>query len=272
MDLLFIVLLTLISIPVVEFTTGVIRVILGMIILLIFPGYSLMSALFPNNESLSGMERLMLTFVLSFTVIALAGLGLNYTPWGIRLTPIVITAPVLILLFCGIALFRRSRLIKDKRFKLHFNVHLPAWSGISWFDRILYSCLIIIVIGSIATLGYTIARPKPQEYFTNFYMLGTESKMENYPRQVKLGNSVSVTLGIENHEIQATTYNIKVNLNGQEVQSFGPYELTIGEKWSQDIVLLPTQIGDNQQFVFLLYKDNDPDKYLTLRLWVDVTQ
>jgi len=271
MDLFLIIVLTIISIPVVEFTTGLVRLLLGVIILLIFPGYSLMSALFPENKSLSGVERAMFTIVLSFAVVSLAGLALNYTPWGIRLTPIIITAPVLIMIFCGVTLFRRSRLSKDERFILRLHLHFPNWSAVSHFDRILYACLIIVVIGSLSTLCYTITRPKPQEYFSNFYMLGSGGKMDNYPSQVKLGDSATITLGVENHESQTTAYNITVTLSGQPVQSIGPFELPVEGTWSQDIPLTPTQTGDNQQFDFLLYKNGTSTLYLNLKLWLDVT-
>src|SRR3972149_8659583 len=106
-DLIIIILLTVIVFPVVELTTGVPRIILGVIFLLIFPGYTLTTALFPKKESIKGVERVALTFVLSFALVSLTGLALNYTPWGIRLTPILISMAILIFITSGIAMFRR---------------------------------------------------------------------------------------------------------------------------------------------------------------------
>jgi uncharacterized membrane protein len=101
-------------------------------------------------------------------------------------------------------------------------------------------------------------------------MLGSGGKMEDYPSQVKLGDSATITLGVENHENQATNYDITVTLNGKPIQSIGPLKMVVGGKWSQDILLTPTQIGNNQQFDFLLYKNGVSS--LNLRLWLDVTK
>jgi uncharacterized membrane protein len=67
------------------FPDNVLRIILGLPLVLFFPGFALITALFPRKESLSDIERLGLTFGLSLAVVPLIGLGLNYTPWGLRL-------------------------------------------------------------------------------------------------------------------------------------------------------------------------------------------
>jgi uncharacterized membrane protein len=272
MDLIFILIVTIISIPVVEFTQGVPRIILGVIILLIFPGYSLMSALFPGKKNITGIERTGLTLVLSFAVVSLTGLALNYTPWGIKLQPITISICVIIFLFASIAYLRRQRLSETERFSFRFSFRLPNWRNEGQFDKVLYIVLAVVVIGSVSTLGYVIAKPKPQEAFTNFYMLGPTGKMENYPNSISINQSARITLGIENNENEAAGYTISVIFDGQTMQTLGPLKLADKEKWSSDITLTPTRIGDNQKVEFLLYKQGISEPYLTLRLWLDVTQ
>lgn len=66
-----------------------IRVALGLPFVLFFPGYTLIAALYPRRDDLDGIERLALSLGLSLAVVPLIGLVLNYTPWGIRLGPIV---------------------------------------------------------------------------------------------------------------------------------------------------------------------------------------
>ncbi|MGC9119326.1 MAG: DUF1616 domain-containing protein, partial [Thermoproteus sp.] len=46
-------------------------------------------ALYPRGDELSPLERLALSIGLSLAVVPLIGLLLNYTPFGIRLGPIV---------------------------------------------------------------------------------------------------------------------------------------------------------------------------------------
>ena len=86
MDLLLIVALSIILLPLALVTTGAARIVLGVLFVLFFPGYTLVAALFPARNSIGRIERLALSFGLSIAVVPLIGLGLNYTPWGIRLT------------------------------------------------------------------------------------------------------------------------------------------------------------------------------------------
>ena len=74
-----------------------VRVPLGLLMVLFVPGYTLIAALFPKIGDLDGIERTALSFGLSIAVVPLIGLGLNYTPWGIRLIPVVVSGH----LHCG---------------------------------------------------------------------------------------------------------------------------------------------------------------------------
>jgi len=67
------------------------RWLLGSLFILFLPGYTLIEALFPKRNDLDGIERLALSIGLSLAVTPLIGLLLNYTPWGIRLDPIIIS-------------------------------------------------------------------------------------------------------------------------------------------------------------------------------------
>jgi uncharacterized membrane protein len=270
-DILLVLLLTLITIPVVEFTDGIARIILGVITLLIAPGYSLMAALFPNRSVISSIERAGLTFVLSFAIVSLSGLALNFTPWGIRLTPVLITTEIIVLLCLAVAFWRRTRLPESERFVPKISLGGFRWSSINRLDRFLYAGLAVVVIGSLVTLGYVIAQPKNPESFTNFYMLGPEGKMENYPRQVALASQVPITLAIENHEKGAASYAIDIMFDGVKTDTIGPLSLADEQKWSDLITLTPSKAGLNQQVEFWLFKDGSTTPYSTLRLWLDVT-
>jgi len=66
------------------------RYVLGSIFVLFLPGYSLIKALFPTRE-LDNIERLALSIGMSLALVPIAGLLLNYTPWGIRTTPVTLS-------------------------------------------------------------------------------------------------------------------------------------------------------------------------------------
>jgi len=67
------------------------RYALGGIFILFLPGAMLITALYPREGELDGLERLALSIGLSLAVVPLIGLALNYTPWGITLAPIMVS-------------------------------------------------------------------------------------------------------------------------------------------------------------------------------------
>jgi hypothetical protein len=84
-----------------------VRWVLGSMFVLFLPGYVTVEALFPKGRDLDGIERSALSVGLSLTLVMLVGLLLNYTPWGIRLTPIVISLTILTVGLAFVALWRR---------------------------------------------------------------------------------------------------------------------------------------------------------------------
>jgi uncharacterized membrane protein len=67
------------------------RYVLGGVFILFLPGFMLISALYPRSGELDELERLALSIGLSLAIVPLVGLILNYTPWGITLTPIMVS-------------------------------------------------------------------------------------------------------------------------------------------------------------------------------------
>ena len=81
--------LTIFLIPENAYPLTVARYILGSLFVLFLPGFSLVKALFPKKE-LDNVERIALSLGLSLAIVPIFGLLLNYTPWGIRLTPVTL--------------------------------------------------------------------------------------------------------------------------------------------------------------------------------------
>ena len=95
-----------------------VRVVLGLLLVLFLLGYSLIAALFPGKDDLDGIERIALSFGLSIAVVPLLGLALDYTPFGIRLVPMLAGLSVFAVLVAGIAAVRRFELLEADRFAL----------------------------------------------------------------------------------------------------------------------------------------------------------
>jgi uncharacterized membrane protein len=109
-DFLIVIGLSLLMLPLVALTSGVFRAILGVVYLMVIPGYVFISALFPAWISLTIIERLVLSIGSSVALVAIIGLILNFTPFGIRLWPVVISLLAFILVMSLITWMRRRRL------------------------------------------------------------------------------------------------------------------------------------------------------------------
>ena len=83
------------------------RYVLGSFFVLYLPGYSLIEAFYPKKEDLEGLERLALSIGLSLALVPLIGLILNYTPWGIRLEPVLVSLTIITLALTFVAVFRK---------------------------------------------------------------------------------------------------------------------------------------------------------------------
>lgn len=91
-----------------------VRWVLGAVFVLFIPGYVTVEALFPKGRELDGIERFALSVGLSLALVPLIGLLLNYTPWGIRLNPILISLVAFTLLMAGIGLARRFKVAAER--------------------------------------------------------------------------------------------------------------------------------------------------------------
>jgi hypothetical protein len=96
------------------------RNVLGVIFVLWLPGYAFIKALFPvqvpiktSTETLDTIERIALSVGMSIALVPIVGLILNYTPWGIRLTPIVLSLFALTLVFATAAAIREQQTKKQ---------------------------------------------------------------------------------------------------------------------------------------------------------------
>jgi uncharacterized membrane protein len=98
------------------------RNILGFILVFWLPGYTFIKALYPTKlpittkkENIETIERIALSFTMSIALIMITGLLLNYTPWGIRPTPITLSLLTLTVILAIVAARR----------EYHTNINQP---------------------------------------------------------------------------------------------------------------------------------------------------
>jgi uncharacterized membrane protein len=302
--------------------SSVIRIIIGLPFLLFFPGYVVIAALFPtrkdkiattdeepsdnvepassqsNKKGIDGIERIALSFGMSIAIVALIGLGLNYTPWGIRLAPVLISISAFIVIMSILAFLREYKLFALIHLTTDLHIKIPGCDS-SPFNKLLTIILIVSILGAIGVLGYAVAAPKVGEKFSEFYILGSNGEADAYPTVFYMkGNLVvgvqysdnetvfedaigQVTVGIINHEQQTSIYSIAITIDGQPANIYfsssttprlGQLVLPQEGKWEQKIGFAPLHVGDNQKVEFLLYKDNNSKSENALHFWVNVKE
>ncbi len=248
--------------------------------MLFLPGYSLIAALFPAKSDLDGIERVALSFGLSIAVVPLIGLGLNYTPWGIRIHPILISLSTFTFIMCGLAYLRRAKLPESEAFDISFRATALSLkteimgSSESKLDKALTVFLIFSILLSVVTLAYVVLSPKEGEHFTEFYLLGPEGKADNYPTKYILGENGTVIVGVVNHEYSPVNYTMEIKLENKSMflpENLKHITLAHNETWEETVILTPEFEGKNMKLQFLLFNETDKSvPYRDLHLWIDV--
>ena len=112
------------TVPEDAFPLAYLRNVLGIIFVLWLPGYAFMKALFPRHlrfthgqagssetsqKNLDTIEGIALSIGMSLALVPIVGLLLNYTPWGVNLTPIVLSLVALTTIFATAAVIREHQ-------------------------------------------------------------------------------------------------------------------------------------------------------------------
>ncbi|MFC4406282.1 DUF1616 domain-containing protein [Haloarchaeobius iranensis] len=300
------------------------RVVLGLPFVLFVPGYAFITALFPEDGSspataeddsteeydvddpetsrsgIDGIERVALSFGLSIALVPLIGLVLNFTPFGIRLVPIVVSLDAFTLVCIAVAAQRRQQLPTEDRFEVPYREWYAA--GRDEFlepdsrgDAVLNVLLVASILLATASVGYAVAVPKEGEQFSEFYVL-TENESgdlvaDDYPTNYTVGEQRPVVVGIGNHEGEQTEYTVvtslqrvelvdnRTNISVLEETELERYTTTVprGENATRNVPIQPTFTGENLRVVFLLYRGSPPanptvdNAYRELHLWVNVS-
>ena len=252
------------------FPSSALRFILGVPFLLFAPGYALIAALFPRKKQIDTIERIAYSLGFSVATVALIGLVLNYTPWGVRLYPVLISIAFFVLAMSVIAWYRWYRLPETERFQVTWRVTVP-WKAEKGIDRTLSITLFAVIIIALGTFLSSILAPGVGEKFTEFYILGAEGKAADYPKDLTLGKADSVTVGLINREQTTARYKVMVTLDGEKIGETEEVTLNHDEKWEQVVTFTPQKTGADLKLEFLLFRDGGAEVYQKpLHLWVTV--
>lgn len=282
------------------------RTVVGLVFMLFVPGYALVAALFPDQgeqpdtggATLSGVDRAVVAFGTSILLVPLVGLALNYTPWGIRLVPVIVALVGLTFLLCGAAVIRRQALPPSQRFQVPTarvsELSTNPLQSRGWTNPWLNLLLVVSLLVAISSVVFVVAVPTQEEPYTQFYLM-TENESgdlvaDDYPTNFTEGSAKPLVVGVENYERQAVNYTVvvelqRVNTSGGEmhvveVQRIDRFrmQLASNETRHSQRMVRPEMTGDNLRLQFLLYRGEPPSNpsqetaYRDVHLWISVAE
>ncbi|MFC3959110.1 DUF1616 domain-containing protein [Halovivax cerinus] len=244
-----------------------------------------------DRAGIDGIERVALSFGLSIAISPLLGLVLNFTPWGIRLVPIVVTLSGFTLIAVVVGAVRRWDLPPEERFYVPYREWYTAAHGELFepetrTDAALNVALALSVVLAVGAVGFAVLVPPPGEQFSAIYVLTEEDDGElvadGYPEELVAGESAELVVGVDNHEHERTDYaivlleqqvrfenattgnpvNVTASPNETNVTAvvtaqneLDRFETTLShnESWLHPHQVTPTYTGENVRLVWLLF-------------------
>jgi uncharacterized membrane protein len=274
-----------ISLPVVR--DSFVRVLVAGPFLLFVPGYVLLAVLFPRSGQLSPPERGTYSVGASLALVALLGIPLDGTPWGITLRALLAEQMAVLVVLAVAAAVRRSRIEESERADPAHEVRTELSRAFGSLDavgggsRALRAAIAVAVVASVGATAYTAATPLPSERYTELSVLGPDGTVEGIPSNVSTGESVPLLVQVANNEHRQRTYGIQVQLEtaeGTEIVERTETTLAHGEEWSKDVAVSVPSEGSWATVRVLLFEDSAPDEvagagtaYRSVRVSLDIT-
>lgn len=243
------------------FPSSILRTVLGLLILVIFPGYFSFFALFPSSRESNAPYFLIVVLILGTIETIFTSYVLNFLPWGINRAPILYFQLSIIIITWTIAFFRRRRPEGNWRGGLNKRPILPQNIKLEGLDFLLAVILIATFGLFVSSLVYAIIAPGPVERFTEFYVLNQAGEFGYIDSYLPDKNELNVIVVVENHEREDVAYRIEA-INGSNQIVVGELIVQDGEVWSLDVSL----ILNDPTILLLLYKGEETDPYRFLHL------
>lgn len=290
------------------------RIILTIPLVLFIPGYAALGALYPerpapptetrmgtndaSTTSIDGLERFILSIVISISLTPLVAFVVNYTPYGLRLRPIMLALAGLVAFLLIIGFIRRIKTPVDRRYGVSplqgtatlWSDHIVGDDGRARYrgpfvptsnaQRYLNLLLVVSLLTLVASVGFAAVTPSGNDDpFTEVYLLTQtddgEYTTEGVPTDFSAGESQTLFVALGNHEHERTSYTVVVTLDGQEQSRFTT-TVDAGETKRVERQITLDQTGNSLPLRFLVYRGEAPENpspqtaYRTAKLWVNV--
>lgn len=268
------------------------RALVGLVFVLVIPGYALVSALFPARPtgSLSRpsraaayspgtAERLGLSFAFSLALLPILALvhGLSGIPFETNTVVTSVTALVVALSIVGI--LRRVVLPPTDRYSppslFEYGVRTRDWLAAGRAtDTVLSAVLVVAVLLAVGSLAFGLTGPTQGESYTSVALVTETDSGEyvasNYPTNFSSGEARNLTLEVENHYQEPGDYTAVIELQrvrGEESveiaerERIGTLEAEVpaNETWTATHSVEPTMTGEDLRLTYYVYRGDVPE-------------
>jgi uncharacterized membrane protein len=234
-----------------------VQVPLGLGLVFFAPGYAFVALLFPqryraavaatpagpgrDRQGLMPLERLATAVGLSITLVVLTGFFFVLMSVKLGASQMLGTLGVAAAVLATAAIVRRAGMPPEERFQI------ALWRDTSprpaLPNRGLLAALLVfslLVVG--AAVAYVAVTPRPQERFTELYVLGSDGTASCYPRLFQNGTyragvtercppAGNVTVGVVNHEGRRVDYWLRILWSNETVIEGEESEVHDVEEW-----------------------------------------
>jgi len=250
------------------------RIIFAWAVVLFWPGYLLIAFLFPEKDDMDLIERIALSVGLSAAITSVLGLILNFTPFGIRLVPIVVILSLFIFFFTFLTYIKLRNIPETERYNENFifsNIRSKISGSVKFPEKRNDKMLLLVSVAfCVFTLIFVVSVPKEKEKFTEFYILNEKGNANWYPTNLTLGENFVVNVNVVCHEHpqKYTLYWLIIKWNESDEILYRRFILLHdNETFSQNFTFTYSDKSVTK-LEFLLYKDSSTEIYRKLHLWI----
>lgn len=211
----------------------VVRLLVGLPLALVLPGYTCMRTLF--RRTLAPAEQIVLSLGLSLALTVVAGLFLNYTVWGLNPMSWTMVLGLLTLLFSALGIWQVQEAPTESE---------AARTRIEPRHLMGFGLTVVLVVAAFLVARNGVAQ-QPEPRFTQLWLL---------PETAQQG---TVRVGVRNLEATPTTYRLQLADATSVLQSWPELNLAANQSWDTTLAL-PSNLRATQTLTATLYRLDQP--------------
>lgn len=276
---------------------GPVRLGLAVPLLVVLPGYALLSLVYPAHSrqqleelerptarrygrGLAWRDRLLLSFGMSIVLLPLFGFVVTAVAGGVSPTPAVAVPAAFVFVCMLLGGIRRWRLPAELAYRVptrswRWATETAVFNAPNRREAVLNVVLILVVAGAVIGMAAAVIAPPTAEHYTDLTLLTTDGGGNyveaGYPVSFDAGEAQPLVAAVTNHEATAVEYTVVIEV--QRVSTDGSTATVLersevarqrntvaqGETWYWDHEVATQMLGTDLRLTYLLYQGQPPD-------------